>query len=110
MPVEGACVHRAGPSFRTNVDEVGRIAVSPDSLAGLAHATAGAAPDAAVLVAALAAGSRALAGLASGAALAEAASAWVRRLDALQVRWQDLSREVSRAGLDYVEIDTELAS
>lgn len=92
------------------MDERGQITVGPDSLAGLAHAAASAAPDPAVLVAALAAGSRALAGLSSGAALAEAGAAWASRLEALRDRWQVLSREVAQAGLEYADLDAELAS
>jgi hypothetical protein len=92
------------------VDNAGRIAVSPDSLAELARTAAARAPDPATLAAALAAGSEALAGLASGEALAEVGRLWARQLQALGDRWRVLARDVAQAGLDYGEVDADLAS
>ena len=84
--------------------------MTPESLAPLARAAAAAAPDVAALTAAVAAGSVALAGLASGAALVEVGRLWARQAAGLDARWRQLSGAVERARVDYGEVDAELAS
>lgn len=86
------------------------ITVRPAALRALAGGVRSAAPDPAALSAALAAGAQALAGLSSGAALAEVGAAWLRRLADLDRRWQALAADVERAGWTYDAVDRELAS
>lgn len=103
-------MHRAGSSFRVGVESAARIAVSPDSLAGLARAAAASAPPSAALVTALAAGAQALVGLSSAAALADVGQLWARQVEALHIRWTILARDVEQARLGYSDIDEGLAS
>lgn len=92
------------------VDSAARLQVSPDSLTGLADLAAASAPDPAAMAAALAAGAEALAGLASGAALAEVGRLWERQTEALSARRRMLARDVARAGAVYGDVDSGLAS
>lgn len=84
--------------------------MSPDSLTDLARTAAGSAPDLGALTAAVAAGSVALAGLASGVALAEVGRLWAQQAESVALRWRLLSRTVEQAGVDYGDVDAELAS
>lgn len=86
------------------------IAVRTDTLVGLARIATATQPESAALTAALAAAADALAGLSSGAALAELGQVWARQADALHHRWRVLARDVEQARVGYADIDTGLAS